>query len=232
MDDQNNSSSIIVKQSDEVQLLEFEKGVLGFLGNYGLPTHSIIVSVDERKRVLQNFDAVMTLLSDDKKEKSVYISKFIVAVAAGQFDSALNFLWNETISELRQRVERYDLPYFYEIAVPSPDRRKNLNNAEDLVKIDDSELIYGAKEVGLISDIGFRHLDFIRYMRNWVSAAHPNQNEVTGLQLITWLEICIKEVVLLPVSPIIGNINRLLTNIKVNSISDDEARVIELSFLN
>ena len=231
MDVQNNSSDIVIKQSYDIQLLEFEKGVLGFLASYGLPTESILVSVDERKRVLQNFDAVMSLLSDDKKQKSLYISKFIAATASGLFDAALNFLWNETISELRLRVAHYDLSYFYEIAVPSTDRRKNLNNADDLVKIDDSELIYGAKEIGLLSDLGFRHLDYIRFMRNWVSAAHPNQNEVTGLQLISWLETCIKEVVLLPISPVVGDINRLLGNIKAHSISDDEARDVGAFFL-
>ena len=164
MDNQNSSSDIVVRQSYDVQLRDFEKGVLGFLAQYGLPTQSIFVPVEERIRVFQNFDAVMSLLSDDKKQKSTYISKFIGATASGLFDAALNFLWNETIYELRQRVAQNDLSYFYDIAVPNPDRRKNLNDADDLVKIDDSELIYGAKEIELLSDIGptFRslHLHF------------------------------------------------------------------------
>lgn len=29
-------------------------------------------------------------------------------------------------------------------------------------------------------------------MRNWASTAHPNQNELTGLQLIEWLETCMR----------------------------------------
>ncbi len=214
MDEQISSSDISVRKSYDAQLRDFEEGVLDFLAQYGLPTQSILVPVNERVRVFQNFDAVMSLLSDDKKQKSLYISKFIAAIASGLFDAALNFLWNETIYELRQRVSQNDLSYFYDIAVPNPERRKNLNNADDLPKVDDSELIYGAKEIGLLSDIGFRHLDYIRYMRNWISAAHPNQNEVTGLQLISWLETCIKEVVLLPISSIVVNINRLLANIK------------------
>jgi len=35
-------------------------------------------------------------------------------------------------------------------------------------------------------------------MRNWASAAHPNQNQITGLQLIGWFETCTKEVIALP----------------------------------
>ena len=45
-------------------------------------------------------------------------------------------------------------------------------------------------------------LDNIKFMRNWASAAHPNQIELTGLQLISWLETCIKEVISLPLSNI------------------------------
>lgn len=48
------------------------------------------------------------------------------------------------------------------------------------VKLDDSELIQGADKIGLISDLGFRHLDYVKYMRNRASAAHPNQNQITG----------------------------------------------------
>ncbi|NES06504.1 MAG: hypothetical protein F6K22_29025 [Okeania sp. SIO2F4] len=38
-------------------------------------------------------------------------------------------------------------------------------------------------------------IDYIRDMRNHASAAHPNHNEITGLQLASWLETCIQEVI-------------------------------------
>lgn len=58
----------------------------------------------------------------------------------------------------------YDIEYFYDVAVTS-DKRKRLSGVEDLVKLDDSELVKGAKEIDMISDIGYRHLDYIKYMR-------------------------------------------------------------------
>lgn len=100
----------------------------------------------------------------------------MAAVNAGLFDAALNYLWDETVSQLRSRVSQYDIQYFYDLAVTS-DKRSKLSSKEDLNKIDDSELIQGAKEIGLISDIGYRMLDNIKHMRNWASAAHPNQVE-------------------------------------------------------
>jgi hypothetical protein len=116
--------------------------------------------------------------------------------------------------------------------VRSTDKRGKLKDKNDLDKIDDSELILGAKEIELISEIGFRHLDYIRYMRNWTSAAHPNQNELTGLQLVSWLETCINEVMSLPLSNVAIEIRQLLVNIKSNSVSEADAKEIAPFFLN
>jgi hypothetical protein len=142
-------------------------------------------------------------------------------------------LWNETIYELRRRVAQYDLAYFYDAAVgSSSDKRRKLNTEEDLIRIDDSELIRGAHEIGLISDLGFKHLDYVRYMRNWASAAHPNQNEITGWQLIGMLETCVIEVITLPLSNVVADIKQLLANIKTNKITEAEARQIASFFAN
>jgi len=47
-------------------------------------------------------------------------------------------------------VANYDLAYFYEIAVPSPDRRKHLSSVEDLAKVDDVDLLRAALQIGLL----------------------------------------------------------------------------------
>lgn len=225
-------SELVVRPNYDVQLREFEKGLLGFLESHALPTESILVGVSERGVVFNNIEGVLARINKDQLQRSVYISKYAAAVASGLFDAALNYLWDETISELRRRVAQYDLSYFFDNAVSSQEKRKNLSAADDLVKIDDSELILGAKEIGLISELGYKHLDHIRYMRNWASAAHPNQNQITGLQLISWLETCIKEVISLPLSSIAVEIKKLLSNVKSNSISDREAKEVAAFFLN
>lgn len=79
-----------------------------------------------------------------------------------------------------------------------------------------------AKEIDMISDVGYNHLDYIKYMRNWASAAHPNQTEITGLQLISWLETCIKEVINLPNSTVTIETGRFLKNIKSRAFTDEE----------
>jgi hypothetical protein len=218
------------RETDKLQLQQFEENLLGFIGSQDLPIESILVGVRERFTVFNNVPSVLGLVPLEQRRTSTYISKFLAAAAAGLFDAALNYLWDETISELRGRVAQYDIAYFFDTAVASPDRRKRLKGVEDLDKIDDSELINGCLQIGLLSEIGFRHLDYIRYMRNWASAAHPNQNEITGLQLVSWLETCVREVINLPLSNIVVEIKRLLGSIKATSLTPADASEIAAFF--
>jgi hypothetical protein len=215
----------------EIQV--FEEGLLQAIKGYGLPWDDILVSVDERAIVFNNAPAVIKKMPVERRIDSVYISKSLAAVAAGLFDAALNYLWDETISQLRKRVAQYDISYFYDNAVgTASDRRKKLSNVEDLDKIDDYELIDGSRKIELISDVAFKHLDLIRYMRNWASAAHPNQNELTGLQLIAWLQTCINEVISSPMSMVAADIKKILSNIREKAISPIDAREIAAFFGN
>lgn len=231
-EEDNNASIIRPGRSELLELQTFERGLVDFIGSHGLPTKNVLVSVPERLRVFGNVEHVLEKLDPVRRAESAYVSKFLAAGASGLFDAALNYLWDETIFELRRRVAQYDLTYFFDIAVKDPDRRKKLKDADDLPKVEDSELIKAANELGLVSDLGFKHLDFIRFMRNWASAAHPNQNEITGLQLIAWLETCVTEVINLPQSTIVGEIKRILANIKSMALSQTEANSIALFFTN
>ncbi|MEL1243441.1 hypothetical protein AAEO56_04135 [Flavobacterium sp. DGU11] len=147
------------------QLTNFEKGLVTFLENHNLPTTGIFVGVEERLRVFSNVDYVIKQLDPEMTTKSVYLAKFLAASASGLFDASLNYLWDETILQLRKRVAQFDLEYFYDNTVGG-DKRKSFRSEEDLVKLPDSDLINGAKEIELISDVGHRHLVHINYMRN------------------------------------------------------------------
>lgn len=210
----------------------FETGLMRFIGNHGLPTQNVLIPVNERVVVFNNVEGVLELLPSEHKENSLYISKFIAAAASGLFDAALNYLWDETIFELRKRIVKYDLEYFFDLAVTNIDKRKKLNTEADLSLLDDNELVRGASEMGLISGLGYKHLDFIRYMRNWASAAHPNQNQITGLQLISWLETCIREVITLPETNATTTIKALLKNIKAHALDATSAQHVSGFFTN
>ena len=209
--------------SDLQQLQDFEETLLSALESVGLPSEGVLVEMEQRFRVFQNYPNVIAILNGDQRGNSLYLSKLLAAVGAGLFDAALNYLWDETIAELRSRIARYDLAYFFDIAVPSPDRRKGLHTEEDLSQIPDQDLIRAAREIGLISDIGYQQLDLIRYMRNYASAAHPNQNDIDAYQLLGWIETCIKEVITLPETPLVAGTKQLLENVRAGAIRSDNA---------
>lgn len=209
--------SEIIQNSNEMYL--------SVLGTVGLPIDNVLSSMEERKTVIKNLPVVIDKINNELIGESYYLSKFFVAVSTGLFDAALNYLWNETIKQLRIRVINGDINYFYDVVI-SDDRRKKFNSQEDLLRLDDFDLIKGALEIGLITQIGYMNLEFIRYMRNWASAAHPNQAELTGLNLISWLETCIKEVISTPPSSIQIKIHKLLSNIKSEVINEVQAEAI------
>ncbi|MFK8013283.1 MAG: hypothetical protein AB8B80_14685 [Marinicellaceae bacterium] len=201
---------------------KFEEGLVQFLDQYNLPTTGIFVGVTERVKVFQNFDGVIGLLDNELVTKSVYLSKFVAASASGLFDAALNYLWDETILQLRRRIAMFDLEYFFDNAI-GEDKRNDFRTEDDLVKMQDSQLIIGARKIELISEIGLQHLTYINHLRNWASAAHPNQNDISGLQLISWLETCMKEVISVPIPNNAIGIKKLLSNIRRNPITAENA---------
>lgn len=222
-----NNLSLQNRNNSLIQLNEFETGLKNALDLFSLPKDDVFVSTDERMKVFKNLSDTLNIIPCNERKTSLYLSKFIASTASGLFDASLNYLWDETILQIRKRVAQYDIDYFFDNVVKG-DKRRELKNEDDLVKINDYDLIRGAKEIGLISDLGFKHLEYINYMRNWASAAHPNNSQITGLQLVSWLETCIKEVIILPISNVTIRIKQLLQGIKGLPISDTEAEEISL----
>lgn len=193
-----------------------------YLDHLGLPTENVLVDVAERRKVIANLPAVTEEIAPSRRSNSLYISKFIAACGVGLFDAALNYLWNETVSNIRNKVARFDLEYFYDSVVTDPKRRASLKSEDDLKKIEEWELVRGCLLTGIISEIGYKHLDYIRDMRNYASAAHPNHNSLSGLQLVTWLETCIREVLSKePEGPVI-EVRRLLVSLREETLTRDD----------
>ena len=204
----------------------FGSELASYLDQMGLPNDDILVPYSRRSPVFNNMPTVLAALTDEQRSEAVYISKFAAACAVGLFDAALNYLWNETIWNLREKVARFDLAYFFDSVVNDPGRRSKLRVETDLEKLEDWELIRGCHATGIITENGFRHLDYIRDMRNHASAAHPNQIEITGLQIISWLETCIVEVLAKnPAGPVI-EVRRLLRSLRNEQLTETDVSPI------
>lgn len=205
-------------------LVAFEEFMLTVLGEWGLPTDNIIVNVGDRHVLLKNTPDILGELDAKQLARSPYISKMILAGAAGLFDAALSYLWDETITQLRDRVADFDVSYFFDLAEADPARRASLQTRDDLSKINDAALLDAAKKIQLISDVAHQQLTHINYMRNHASAAHPNVEKLTGLKLADWLQTCIREVMQLKTRPVVAEIGRLLHNVKAAALPDAELK--------
>jgi hypothetical protein len=125
---------------------------------------------------------------------------------------------------LREKVIKYDPDYFFN-AIKGIDRKK-FSSADDLLELSDMQLIEGCKETEIITVLGFKHLNYIRDMRNFASAAHPNQNELTGLQVAGWLETCIMEVLAKEPSEAAILVKKLLVHIREESFDPTSVKPI------
>lgn len=201
----------------------FSAGLRNYLQELGLPSDAVLVDLRERADVLRNLPQVVGELRTESRENAMYISKFVAACGVGLFDAALNYIWDETVRNLRQKVAIFDLVYFFDAVVTDSNRRARFRDASDLDKLEDWELIRGCRDTGLITDLGFRHLDYIRDMRNHASAAHPNQNDLSGLQLIGWLQTCIREVLAKAPEGAVIEVRRLLRSVREEQFTQTSA---------
>jgi len=209
----------------------FTTGLCSYLATLGLPTEDVLVPMPERGRVVGNLPHVVDRVPQELRAESMYVSKFAAACAAGLFDAALNYLWDETVANLRAKAARFDLQYFYDSAVQDSRRRGDFQSEDDLAKLADYDLVRGCYVTGIITEVGYKHLDYIRDMRNHVSAAHPNQNQLTGLQLISWLETCVVEVLSRePEGPVV-EVRRLLHNLRHETLGPDDVPAIATAVL-
>ncbi len=221
--------NVITRISND--LAPYETKVLEIDGHLGLPVDGVLAKIDDRKAVLNNLDNIIKQIPRDMRSKSLYLSKFISATISGLFDAALNYIWNETISTLRHKVYSYDINYFYDLVI-NPSERSKYDGKKDLEKIPDYTLIEGALKLEILDDISYRKLDTIRYMRNNISAAHPNEHIMSGIELVSYLDICVKSVLLKETSDILISINRILKKIKEEELKEDEVLTITKSYEN
>lgn len=152
-------ASVAVAATDvAADLQRFENTILAELQRVGLPTDGVVVDLHERGVLLGSLVNTLRTLPESERGQSLYVSKMVLAAAVGLFDAALNYMWDETVNELRRRVAEYDLGYFYDIEV-NGDMRKHFSSSEDLARVQDADLLRACREIGLLSDDGFFQVD-------------------------------------------------------------------------
>ena len=127
---------------------------------------------------------LVTRIPPDLRDERIV--RMCVAVASGLFDAAINYVWNASIVELREKVRRFG------IAVV-PQVLDDYNFDEDaLLDLKDAELLELCLKLNLIGKDDYFFLDQCRATRNSFSVAHPAEGVVDENEFITFLGRCQK----------------------------------------
>lgn len=210
----------------ETNIATINAPVANFLSHYGLPTENILSPLDERRKVMTSLGDIIDIIPLEKRIKSEYLSKFTISVAMGMFDGALTFLWDETVKALRTMIVEFDLDYFYKVAFEFSPRYKGLKAKEELEAISEHDLLEICRRIGLLNDVNHKRLETVNYFRNHASAAHPNEHDLSGHELISMLENCIKYAIHYEFDGSVVQIKRLFSNIRTSDISVDDVPII------
>ncbi|HEX9943756.1 MAG TPA: hypothetical protein VGG03_17225 [Thermoanaerobaculia bacterium] len=216
----------VLPASLEKSIAGLSQPVAAYLADLSLPTEDVLAPVEERRKVVNGLADALHLLPLEAREKAYYLSKFTVAVAVGLFDGAVNYLWNETVRALRSLVARTDLSYFFLVAEQVNNRNRDLKTEEDLEAVQDHDLLEVCRRIGLLSDVNYRRLEHVNYMRNHASAAHPNDQEVDGHELLGWVSVCLKYAITAEPDASVVIVTRLLENMRTQIIPASDFQVI------
>lgn len=210
----------------ETSIAAFNQPLANLLEHIGLPTENILSPIEERRKVIYALESTIEILPIEDRIMSTYLSKFTVAVSVGLFDGALNFLWDETIKSLRRLASSFDLQYFLVVAQTINNKYKNLNSVDDLEAIGDHDLLEICRRIGLVNDINYKRLEHVNYLRNHASAAHPNENYVSGIEMLGLLESCLKYAIIAKPDHSVISIKQLFENIRTKEIPKEDFYVI------
>lgn len=219
-----NENSMMIKEIEKPStgFESFE----GFLSDFGLPYENVIAEFEERKIIMDNLPNFLKSIPPEVKKDAHYLSKFVAGTAVGLFDASLNYVWNEVILSLREKIEVYGVEIFFDSAVGEK-VRDNYKGKEDLAGLKDKVLLDTCRKLELISDLVYKKLSHILMMRNDIGASHPNTYSINSYELLGWLKTCINDVLLDKPSSASIEVKSIVDNLRTNN-EEIEASTLEL----
>lgn len=148
----------------------------------GIP-RNVLASDEEISFAWQDLPRELRLIPSDLRGELV--ARMCVAVSAGLFDGAMNYIWNAAILQIRQKVRNFGLPIVSQM-LQSDFEEKHL------IDLQDSKLLELALKLNLVNEDGYFFLDHCREMRNNFSAAHPTIGNINDREFTTFLNRCVR----------------------------------------
>ena len=210
-------------------------GFESYLEHYGLPIENVIASEEERKMMQSMLPQILDKIPSESKRNARYLSKFVAGAAVGLYDASLNYVWNEVMTKLYQKIVYYGVEIFFSSAVSESDRNL-FKTEEDLPHLKDRVVLDNCKKLGLISQALYLRLSHILDMRNHVGASHPNDAQIRTAELLGWLQTCVDDVIseninrhAITLKSIIDNTKNKQTSFSAADLEQFEISIKELS---
>lgn len=209
------SSGNLVEQVTKFELM---------LYNLGLPSENIIASVDERENIMKMMPQLMNSIPESQKRDATYLSRFVAGAAIGLFDASLNYIWNEVVISLRQKIIYFGIDTFFDNAVADK-VRDQYKNEDNLPGIKDRTMLETLRKLEWISDVVYLKLCHILDMRNQIGASHPSSYDINSFELLGWLKTCVTEVINDKPSSSAVHIKQIVEQIKKSTIPLDDITI-------
>lgn len=117
--------------------------------------------------------------------------KACVAASVGLFDSAIIYIWNNVIDELRKKVQAFGYEMIKYIS-SSTNISKSKDDGKFLKEMKDKDLLELCYQLNIINDEGYFYLDKCRETRNQASVAHPTVINIDETETINFISKCCK----------------------------------------
>jgi len=179
----------------------------------GVP-RDILASGQEIETAWGNLPGVMNKIPPALRTEG--LARMCVAVAAGLFDSAINYIWNTSVIELREKVKRFGLPVVEQLL------SKSNFDEQALLDLKDSDLLSLCLKLNLVTEDGYFFLDQCRDIRNNFSAAHPVVGKVDDHEFIAFANRCAKYALGDEHNPVGVDISTFMTAVKGTRFSEEQ----------
>ena len=178
----NMSKSLVTNNINLPNIEDNLKGIEDLTNLLRVP-RTIVASNEEISEAWQALPRELKKIPQELRDE--LIGRMCVAVSVGLFDGAMNYIWNASIIQLRQRVRDFGLPIIASI---------NSSDFEEkhLLDLQDSNLIKLCLDLNIIDEDAFFFLDQCRAVRNNYSAAHPTIGKINDTEFLVFLNRCVR----------------------------------------
>ena len=187
-----------------------ETALLGVIQSLGI-SRDVLAQREDIRQAWAGLPGILSKIPE--RNRNELLARMCIAVSAGLFDAAINYIWNIAISELRRKIIDFGLGVVGQMTSKTIDEK-------ELNELKDAELIKLCLQLNLMTEEGYFFLDQCRDIRNNFSIAHPPVGVVDQYELLNFVNRCAKYALFHNVNHRGVDLSDLLKVIRVSKFND------------